>query len=260
MAKYQTNSQKSETKAKVDEALKFFDDKDTMEGFEDITQSTMAIPFVRIAQQLTPQLKKNKPEYIEGLEEGMFFNTITKEVYGNSFQCIVLKFEHVYIEWRPERGGFVGYHTPENAERIAVDHTFGNWKTKEGNLLQENYVYLLLIAGHEKEGVVVFSLSSSMIKTAREWNRLMTTHVMENGKKAMPYYLVWEVSTEYRSNEKGDWYVPVVKYVGYIGEKQYEVAKNERKVLPSRQIDYRQLQAPQGGSSDEIDEEAEDKF
>lgn len=242
--------QKTETSLQAN-VLGFEVENDTMEGFEQINTATMAIPFVRILQKLSPQLDKQKPEYIEGAEEGMYFNTITKELYGAKVPLIALKFERVYIEWRPNRGGFVGYHTPENAERLTVDHTFGNWKTKDGNILQETYAYMVLIAGHEKEGLCVLSLASSSLKTAREWNRLMTTHVMPDGKRALPYYLVWELGTEYMKNDKGSWYRPSVKFVGYITEGQYGAAKQERLALPSRKIDYAQLE----GKSENADEE-----
>ncbi len=224
-------------------SLGFQTENDTMEGFEQINTATMAIPFVRILQKLSPQLDKQKPEYIAGAEEGMYFNTITKELYGAVVRLIALKFERVYIEWRPNRGGFVGYHSAENAERLTVDHTFGNWKTKDGNLLQETYAYMVLIAGHEKEGLCVLSLASSSLKTAKEWNRLMTTHVMKDGRKALPYYLIWELGAEYMKNDKGSWYRPKVKLVGYIDEAQYNTAKQERLALPSRQIDYAQLES-----------------
>ena len=231
-----------ELKAKATVA---FNEADTMEGFEDINGSTMAIPFVRILQKLSPQLNKQKPEYIAGAEEGDWFNSTTKEVYGPSINAIVLKFERIYIEWKPNRGGFVGYHTPENAERIAVDTTFGNWKTKDGNELAENYVYMILVEGHENEGIMVLSLSSSAIKVAKEWNRLMTTHIMENGQRAKPYYIVWQIGTDYKENEKGSWYVPTVKFVRYIDEKQYSLTQTERKALPSKKIDYAQLESKQ---------------
>jgi len=250
MAKFNTSGKKSNAKSNG-----LFDTvNDTMEGFEEISQATMAIPFIRILQKLSPQLNKQEPGFIDGAEEGHFVNTITKQVLGSSFKCIVLKFEHIYIEWRPKRGGFVSYHAVENAERLAVEKTFGKWKTEEGNLLQENYVYLILVEHFENEGVAVFSLSSSMIKTAREWNRLMTSHMMDNGKKAMPYYLVWELQTEYKSNEKGSWYTPTVKFSRYIGPEQYKITQKERKILPSRQIDYAQLESATA-KSDELETE-----
>lgn len=230
---------------------------DTMEGFEEITQATMAIPFVRILQKLSPQLDKQEAAYLEEAEEGDFFNTISKEVYGPSLECIVLKFEHIYIEWRPDRGGFAGYHSVENAERITVDKTFGKWKTPGGNLLSETYTYLALIVGHEEEGIIVLAFSSSMIKMAREWNRLMTTHIFETGQRAMPYYLVWNIQTEYKSNEKGNWYIPIVNFSKYVGPIQYQILQRERKILPSRQVDYTQLQ---GGTEQEEKFEENTKF
>lgn len=244
-------------KVKEKSVLDFVSDEDTAEGFEQITQATMAIPFVRILQSLSPQLNKHEAAYVEEAEEGHWFNTITKEVYGPKISVIVLKFDRVYIEWRPDRGGFVGYHTPENAERLAVDHTFGNWKMADGNSLQENYVYIVLIIGHEREGVAVLSLSSSMIKMARDWNRLMTTHVMDNGKRALPYYLVWDLETEYRSNDKGKWYAAKVRFAGYIDEVQYALTGRERKALPSRQVDYAQIEQRQEGGAREVDEHTE---
>lgn|SRR5574340_283809 len=228
---------------------------DDLSGFQQITRDTLSIPFVRILQKLSPQLDKQKPEYVEGAEEGMFYNTITRTVYGPHLRVVVGSFERVFIEWRPNRGGLVGYHTPENAERIAADKTFGKWTTEDGNLLQENYVYMVLIEGHEEEGVCVLSLASSMIKVARAWNRLMTTHIMPGGAKALPYYLVWDVKSEYAKNDKGTWYKPNITFAGYVSEMQYTKIKGERKALPSKTVDYKQLEqgeaegaegAPQG--------------
>lgn len=228
---------------------------DDWKGFEQITRDTMSIPFVRVLQKLSPQLDKQKPEYVEGATEGDFFNTITRTVYGKKLRIICGNFEQVFIEWRPNRGGLVGYHTKEHAEAIAADKTFGKWTTEDGNLLQENYVYMVLIEGHENEGICVLSLASSMIKEARAWNRLMTTHIMPNGQKALPYYLVWDVTSEPVKNDKGSWYKPKIVWAGYVNEEQYTKVKNERKALPSKTVDYKQLEATGDGNGET---EAED--
>lgn len=215
---------------------------DTMEGFEDLNAQTMSIPFLKLAQALTPETNKNKDVYIEGLDDGMFFNSATKEVLGETFKFVILKFERIYIEWLPNRGGFAGYHTPENAERLAVDKTFGKWATAEGNLLQEYYTYFGLVIGHEKEGVVVLSLASSAIKQAKNLNRLMTTHIMDNGERARPYYLVWNVTAMHMEKDGNDWFVPSFKFDSYITEEVYKIIAPERKALPSKPVDYAQLE------------------
>ena len=100
-----------------------------------------------------------------------------------------------------------------------------------------------MIVGKEDEGIVVMSFSSSAIKMAREWNRLMTTHVMDDGKRAKPYYLVWELEATYTENDQGDWFTPTVKYKRYIGPEQYKIATQERKALPDRRVDYEMIAA-----------------
>lgn len=248
---YPKNNKKANPKTSVPD---YFKTADTAEGFEDITTQTMAIPFIRILQTLSPQLNKKKPEYILGAQEGMFFNTVTKEIYGPTINVIVLKFDRIFIEWLPERGGLVNYHSPEHAEQVAEDKSiFGAWKTKTGNILQENYVYFIVLDGKMEEGVSILSLASTGIKIAREWNRLMTTHIMENGRRALPFYLIWTLETEYRENDKGNWYTFKVRTKNYISEKQYEHIGKERKMLPARQVDYSQLVSPE--DTEKIDED-----
>lgn len=245
-----------------------FDKSDTLEGFEQMDSSVMALPFLRITQKLSPQINKNKPEYIAGAEEGMYFNTLTKKIIDKPLRCIVLRYEHVYIEWKPNRGGFVGYHSIENAQRLAADPTkFGRWHNKNTgdgkttddkapgamNLLQENYVYALIIEGYESEGPIILSLSSSMLKIAKTWNRLMTTHILPDGSKAKPYYLIWSLDTEYTKKDQNDWYVPSVKFDRVIDTKGlYLAVKQERVALPDKHVDYAQIEGP-GEATEETD-------
>ena len=176
---------------KTKQELNFINIKeDTLKGFEDINNLTMAIPFIKILQQLSPELNKAKTTFVKDAKVGDFFNTVTKEVYGASIEVIILKFERIYTEWLPNRGGLVSYHSPEDAERIAINpEKFGGWKTDSGNDLQENYVYYILIVGHEDEGIAVISMSSSGLKVAKKLNRLLVTHILSNGKRAS--HIIW---------------------------------------------------------------------
>jgi hypothetical protein len=237
--------------ARAAEGIRFVPlETDTMEGFEGITQETMALPFLRIMQKLTPELDENVPEkYIEGSKEGMLFNTATKSLYGWGVKLICAKFDRIFIEWKgtkKERGGFLGYHDPDHAEKIAADKTWGEWLTADGNYLQENYVYMVLLGGHETDGLMVLSLSSSAIKVAREWNVAMTHRVIPSGphagKLAKPYYQIYDLTTTRRENDQGAWFAPVVKFDGFVSEAQYKIAAQERLALPSRAINYAQLE------------------
>src|SRR5437899_832431 len=50
-------------------------------GLEDMTQQDRVTPFIALIQALSPQVDKNKPQYIEEAEQGDIFNTVTGEVY-----------------------------------------------------------------------------------------------------------------------------------------------------------------------------------
>ena len=243
-------------KKQVDEALEFLEGVDFV-GYEEIDNDTMAIPFVRIAQAINSELNPKGPDFIQGLSQGDFFNTVNKKVYGDEIRAIILKFERIYIEWKPERGGFVGYHKQEDLEKIVADWTFGAMKTIKGNDLVEYYVYYLLIEGHEDEGVVIMSLASSNLKIAKQLNRMLKTHRLPNGNPAPPYALIFKFYSEQRSNDKGTWYGVDFSFDGYIDQEQYKIIKEERKMLPEKKVEYAQItDGNNQGSSEGANEES----
>ena len=51
------------------------------EGFSEVTTSDLAIPFLRILANVSPQVNKREGAYVEGAEAGMIYNTVQNEVY-----------------------------------------------------------------------------------------------------------------------------------------------------------------------------------
>ena len=68
----------NEIKAKQDTSLALFGD-DVSKGFENMTQDDMALPFVRILGQLSPQVTDGDAKYIEGAKPGMIYNTVVSK-------------------------------------------------------------------------------------------------------------------------------------------------------------------------------------
>ena len=236
-----TTQHKTSAGAENKNPLSFVSETDTAAGFESISNATMSIPFLKLTQALSPEINKKKSEYIENCQPGQYFNSVNRELYGDAVDVIVLSFERIYIEWLPNRGGFIGYHNPENAARLNVSEEFGKWKTAAGNELHEQYCYYVLIVGKEAEGVCILSLGSTNIGTAKAWNRRLISHVMSNGKKALPYYLKWHLTADEASNDKGTWYKVKADLAGYIDEKQYALIVPERAALPSYNVDFAQI-------------------
>ena len=76
-------------------------EKDANQGLGNLGMDDLAIPFLRILSDTSPQIKKRDPLYIEGAESGMIYNTLTKEVYDGEVggKVIPCAYQRQYIEW-----------------------------------------------------------------------------------------------------------------------------------------------------------------
>ena len=90
----------------------FEDDANT--GFEDADADAYAIPFLTILQALSPQCNKTEGAYIEGAEQGEFFNPVSEDRFNgeDGIQIIPVHFKRAFVEWKPRNssGGFVADH------------------------------------------------------------------------------------------------------------------------------------------------------
>lgn len=217
------------------------------EGFEDLNVNVMSLPFINILQDLSPQVKKKSDSYVEGAESGMFFNTGTKEVFA-ALAVTVIKFEHTFLRWRPNRGGYFGQFSPEEVLRLRQDGTLfedadGTLVDGDGNEYQEAYTYYLVLWGeNEQPSLALFSCTSSMLKEARRWNRELGTRRLPNGQPALPYFSVYRLRIKELSNDKGSWYGFEFEWKTFVSPSMFEDVKAERKELPNKQVSYAALE------------------
>ena len=54
---------------------------DLSKGFENMTQDDLALPFVRILGQLSPQVTQGDAKFIESAKPGMIYNTVTNDLF-----------------------------------------------------------------------------------------------------------------------------------------------------------------------------------
>ena len=216
-------------------------------GFEDLNIDVMSLPFINILQDLSPQVKKKSDNYVEGAEPGMFFNTGTKEVFSY-IDVTVIKFEHTFLRWRPNRGGYFGQFAPEEVLKMRQAGTVfedvdGSLVDGDGNEYQEAYTYYLVLWGeNELPSLCLFSCTSSMLKEARRWNRELGTRRLPNGQPALPYFSVYRLGIKELSNDKGSWYGFEFTWVNFVSPSMFEDVKAERKELPNRQVSYAALE------------------
>ena len=77
------------------------------QGFENMTQEDMALPFVRILGQLSPQVTDGDAKYIDGAKPGMIYNTVTSELFDGKkgFKVIPCYYKKDYPEWSDRGDG-----------------------------------------------------------------------------------------------------------------------------------------------------------
>jgi hypothetical protein len=215
------------------------------QGFENISQEDLKMPFLRILQKGSPQVDPNDTNYIQGAKPGMFYNTVTQKLYSDKIQVVPVRYEKVWLEWKPDRGGLVGRHVPHSIE---VDKTdFSKWKYK-GNIIQESLLFYLLVVSHFEDGPMVFALQSTGIKHGKNWNTQIIHTRLPNGKQAPYFSSVWELSSIACSNAKGTWFqigdtTTSIKRVRFINIEDLKHFVNPAKeALGKSEVDFKQLE------------------
>lgn len=232
---------------------------DGMGGFEQLDSQVVAFPFIRVLQALSPQCKKSDPKYIKGAEEGMLYNNVLDKVIETPVDVVVGRFDRYFIEWKPNRGGFVQAHAPEDVERlIATGELMRNEKNKlischTGNEFVDTYAYYIVFPDHIEDGICLLCLTSTQLKEARRWNRLLlSTYIPGTGRKALPYHMKWSVTTPAMSNDQGSWAGFHVDFAGFVNRETMQLVSEERKSLPTseQRVDFTALDAAETDAID----------
>ena len=54
---------------------------DANQGLSNLGHEDLALQFLKVLGQLSPEVNKRDGKYVQGAEAGMIFNTVTKELY-----------------------------------------------------------------------------------------------------------------------------------------------------------------------------------
>lgn len=204
-------------------------------GLENLERSDMTLPRLGLCQSLSPQRSKSDPKYIPGLSEGEFYNSITRVNYGAQVQLVPLLFYKTRILFGPmDEGGGLRCQSPDNLIGIGEPggtcikcpfSQFGSARNGEGKgtACNQFFNYAALIVGEDgevtPEGLLVFSLKSSALKVAKDWNALIRIRNLDI------FAGVYEVKSVERKNDVGRWYEPVINPAGNVSKATFEAAK-----------------------------------
>jgi|TARA_Y100000593_G_scaffold46649_1_gene88588 hypothetical protein len=204
---------------------------DANQGAQNISQEDLALPFLKILGQLSPEVNKRDGKYVEGAEPGKIINTVTNELF-DSINVIPCHYKRQYIEWQ-DRGTSTGAPVAiHEAGSDIINQTKRDASYKDrlpnGNYLDNTANHFVLVLG-KSPSTALISMKSTQLKISRKWNSMMMGIKMQgkNGLFTPPTYShIYNLKTVQMSNDKGTWFGWDVSKVGPVASKEdYEMAK-----------------------------------
>jgi hypothetical protein len=195
-------------------------------GLEEATMQDMVIPRIVICQTMHDERKKSSPKYIQGLEEGDLFNSMSKERYGKELFFTPLFFYKSRIKFKPmESGGGVECMNPTGKVCALNDGgpcLYGHWgKNGEKPSCDEFYNFPSII--HTLDGrqdFAVISCKRTHIPPAKDLNSKIRSR---RADMFSGIYKMWAVPD---TNAAGQEYmIPAFDNAGWVDDVTYREAE-----------------------------------
>lgn len=202
------------------------------------TPDQLIIPRIAILQDLSPQVKSHKAEYVDGAKPGMIFNnvagTLDGEIWFTPSQFFVR-----YIAWQENRGGLITTSlTKDEVEENFSENGVGQWTGLITPRGKKDAVRVDVIETPEWVGVatgkewgpmpVAISFPGTKAKIARKINT--TIHLTEIPGKKGPFkppafYHKFILRTALEQSGENEWFGWTVTPDGWADEATIAKAK-----------------------------------
>ena len=208
---------------------------DAAKGLGSIGQEDLALPFLKILGQLSPEVNKRDGKYVEGAEPGMIYNSVSGDLYDGvkGIDVIPCFYKLEYIEWK-DRGEGPGAPVAiydSSSDIMSKTKPDANYKDRlpNGNYIEKTASHFVIVSG-DSPSTALISMKSTQLKISRKWNSMMSGIKMK-GKNGL--FTPASISHNYRlkttqmSNDKGTWFGWEVSKVGPVTDQSlYGQAKS----------------------------------
>ena len=210
-------------------------EEDAAKGLGAIGQDDLALPFLKILGQLSPEVNKRDGKYVEGAEPGMIFNSVSGELYDGvkGIDVIPSFYKLEYIEWK-DRGDGPGAPVAiydSSSDIMSKTKADANYKDRlpNGNYIEKTASHFVIITG-DSPATALISMKSTQLKISRKWNSMMSG-IKLKGKNGLytpaSFSHIYKLKTTQMSNDKGTWFGWEVSKVGPITDASiYQQAKS----------------------------------
>ena len=207
---------------------------DAAKGLGAIGQEYLALPFLKILGQLSPEVNKRDGKYVEGAEPGMIFNSVSGELYDGvkGIDVIPCFYKLEYIEWK-DRGEGLGAPVAiydSSSDIMSKTTPDANYKDRlpNGNYIEKTASHFVIVSG-DSPSTALISMKSTQLKISRKWNSMMSGIKMKGANGMFTpasFSHIYKLKTTQMSNDKGTWFGWEVSKVGPVTEKGlYDQAK-----------------------------------
>ena len=207
---------------------------DAAKGLGAIGQEDLALPFLKILGQLSPEVNKRDGKYVEGAEPGMIYNSVSGELYDGvkGIDVIPCFYKLEYIEWK-DRGEGLGAPVAiydSSSDIMSKTTPDANYKDRlpNGNYIEKTASHFVIVAG-DSPSTALISMKSTQLKISRKWNSMMSGIKMKGANGMFTpasFSHIYKLKTTQMSNDKGTWFGWEVSKVGPVTDKGlYDQAK-----------------------------------
>lgn len=187
-------------------------------GIENVGQRDLALPFLKILSQLSPQVIESDSRYIEKAKAGMIYNSVSDQLYDGKVGLRVVPcfYKLEYLEWkdRGQEGSGAPIAIYDSTSDILSKTTRG--PDKKDRLSNGNYIeetashYVLLVDDNDQPlETALITMKATQRKKSRKWNSMIMTQRVKgkNGFFQPPSFAqIYRLKTTLEKNNLGSWY------------------------------------------------------
>ena len=200
---------------------------DAAKGLGTIGQEDLALPFLKILGQLSPEVNKRDGKYVEGAEPGMIYNSVSGELYDGvkGINVIPCFYKLEYIEWK-DRGEGPGAPVTiydSSSDIMSKTKPDANYKDRlpNGNYIEKTASHFVIVSG-DSPSTALISMKSTQLKISRKWNSMMSGIKMKGANGMFTpasFSHIYKLKTTQMQNDKGTWFGWEVNKVGPVTDK-----------------------------------------
>jgi hypothetical protein len=181
----------------------------------------MVIPRIELIQALSPARKKTDAAYIEGADEGMLYNNVTRELYGESVTVVPVYYTKQYLVWKDRKaggGGSNGFRGAFASKGLADDAIAA--LGEEGLEASDTAQHFVLVHFNGQWQEAVISMAKSKMKVSKRWNSLMRLTNTDSFSRA------YKLSATTETNARNESYFNFnIAPLGFVSKDVYQRAE-----------------------------------